>query len=250
MVRIMRSALFMEPRSIAFATLLSVMASPATAGAREEDGPPGQLAGIRLVYGVDDAPTLSHEAAPKDVIRRDIDDPSDHDRSSPVAGERPALRAGPHDRPFIAVLAAFPLVTYAAATGPRPSETLTLADRFATSQLIGGGYVMNPQFRFGVIGIFNEALTGLPPAADAWQFGGFVPIAIGTFIHLIIGGGPIIGYRSGGKNQSDVGALILTGASIPLRRGLALNIAAPTTALSMRRVTVSVGVAVGVAKVF
>jgi hypothetical protein len=67
---------------------------------------------------------------------------------------------------------------------------------------------------------------------------------------VIIGGGPIIGYRSGGKQQSDVGAVVLSGASIPLRKGLALNIVAPTTALFARRVAVSVGIAVGVAKVF
>jgi hypothetical protein len=67
---------------------------------------------------------------------------------------------------------------------------------------------------------------------------------------VIIGGGPIVGYRSGGTYQSDVGAVVLAGASIPLRKGLALNIVAPTTALLARRVTVSVGVAVGVAKVF
>jgi len=145
---------------------------------------------------------------------------------------------------------AVPLVTYAGATGAQPSEILTPADRFATSQLIGIGYVVNPRFRVGVMGIFNEALTGVPPAADAWQFGGIAPVAIGTFDHFIIGGGPIIGYRSGGKTRTDVGAVVLSGASIPLGRGLALNIAVPTTALFARRVTVSVGAAVGVSKVF
>ena len=145
---------------------------------------------------------------------------------------------------------AVPLATYAGATVSRSSEILTPADRFATSQLIGAGYVVNPRFRFGAMGIFNEVLTGLPPTADAWQFGGIAPIAIGTFEHVIIGGGPIIGYRSAGKRQSDIGAVVLSGASIPLRKGLALNVAAPITALFVRRVTVSVGVAVGVAKVF
>jgi hypothetical protein len=235
---------------LAFAALISVIAPTASAAAAEQDGPTTPLEGVRLLYTREDDLALGNDAAPNDVIRGDIGDPIDHDRSSAVAGNGPALTAGPHNRPFVAVLAAFPLVTYAAATGPRSSEVLTPADRFATSQLIGGGYVVNPRFRFGVIGIFNEALTGLPPAADAWQFGGVVPIAIGTFNHLIIGGGPIIGYRSGGKNQSDVGALVLSGTSIPLGRGLALNIATPTTALFRRRVTVSVGVAVGVAKVF
>ena len=170
--------------------------------------------------------------------------------STALTGEPAALRAGPHGRPFVTVIMAVPLVTYAGATGPHPSQTLTPADRFATSQLIGVGYVVNPKFRFGVMSIFNEALTGLPPTADAWQFGGIAPVAIGTFEHFIIGGGPIIGYRSGGTLQSDVGAVVLTGASIPIARGLALNIVAPVTALFARRVTVSVGVAVGLAKVF
>jgi hypothetical protein len=44
--------------------------------------------------------------------------------------------------------------------------------------------------------------------------------------------------------------VILTGASIPIRRGLALNLATPVTAMFARRVTASVGVAVGVSKVF
>jgi len=169
---------------------------------------------------------------------------------SNAAGQAPAPRAGPRGRPFLNFLGAIPLVTYAGASGPRDSEVLTPADRFAMSQLIGGGYVVNPRFRFGAMGIFNQVLTGLPPGAATWQFGGVAPVAIGTFEHVIIGGGPIIGYRSGGKRQSDFGAVVLSGASIHLRKALALNIVAPTTALFVRRVTVSVGVAVGIAKVF
>jgi hypothetical protein len=168
----------------------------------------------------------------------------------PPAETTAASRAGPRGRPFVAVLIAVPLVTYAGKFGSRPSEILTPDERFATSQLIGAGYVVNPRFRFGVMGIFNEVLTGLPPAADAWQFGGVAPIAIGTFEHFIIGAGPILGYRSGGKPQADIGAVVLSGASIPLARGLALNVAAPVTALFTHRMTASVGVAVGVAKVF
>jgi hypothetical protein len=76
------------------------------------------------------------------------------------------------------------------------------------------------------------------------------PVAIGTFDHFIIGGGPIIGYRSGGNVRSDVGMVILTGASIPIDRRLALNLVTPVTAMFARRVTASVGVAVGVSKVF
>jgi hypothetical protein len=250
MVRIMKAVRLPAPGSIAFATLLSVMAPTATAATPEQDDPPIQLDGVRLVYGANDVPPLWDNATQYDATRADGRDSIDCAPSSGSAGEPAALRDGPRNRPFLAVLAAVPIVTYAAATGPRGSEILTPGDRFATSQLVGVGYVVNPRFRFGVMGIFNEALTGLPPAADPWQFGGIAPIAIGTFDHLIIGGGPIIGYRSGGKHQSDVGAIVLSGASIPLRNGLALNIAAPITALFVRRVTVSVGIAVGVAKVF
>jgi len=164
--------------------------------------------------------------------------------------EAPRSRPGPRDRPFVTVLMAVPLVTYAGAKGPQPSQVLTPADRFATAQLIGAGYVVNPRFRMGVMGIFNEALTGVPPTADAWQFGGVAPVAIGTFGHFVIGGGPIFAYRSGGKTQSDVGAVVVSGASIPLGRGFALNVVAPLTAVLARRVTASAGVAVGVSKVF
>jgi hypothetical protein len=109
---------------------------------------------------------------------------------------------------------------------------------------------VNPRFRFGAIGTFNEAFTGLSPTASAWQLGGVVSIAIGTFDHFVIGGGPIIGYRSGGKYQSDAGVVVLSGASIPLRKGLALNIATPVSSIFVHRRTVSVAVAAGVAKVF
>lgn len=214
----MQAVRLRTPGSIAFVTLFSLTSPVATAGAAEQDGPPTQLDGIRLACGDDDSPALGDNA--------------------------------PRGRPFLALLGAIPLVTYAVATGPHGSELATPADRFATSQLIGAGYVVNPRFRFGVMGIFNEVLTGLPPAADAWQFGGVAPVAIGTFEHFIIGGGPIFGYRSGGQHQSDVGMVVLSGASIPVGRGLALNIVAPTTALFRRRDSVSVGVAIGVAKVF
>ena len=158
--------------------------------------------------------------------------------------------AGPRDRPFVTVLFAVPLVTFAGPVGPRGSETISPADRFAIAQLIGGGYVVNPRFRFGAIAIFNEAFTGLPPDAAAWQLGGVVPIAIGTFGQFVIGAGPSIGYRSAGKYQRDAGGVVLAGASIPVRKGLALNIATPVSAVFMHRRTVSVAVAVGVAKVF
>ena len=50
-----------------------------------------------------------------------------------------------------------------------------------------------PTLRFGVMGVFSEAFTGLPPGVEAWQFGGVAPIAIGTLGHFIIGGGPSLG---------------------------------------------------------
>jgi hypothetical protein len=236
----------MAPGSIAFAALLSLTAPAATAA--EVERPPTD--GICSCYGAEDAPLPCDTATPDDAMRENVHELTNCASSTASTGERSALRPGPRGRPFLAALAVVPLVTYAGATGPRGSQVLTPADRFAASQLIGVGYVVNPQFRFGVMGIFNEVLTGLPPAADAWQFAGIAPIAIGTFDHFMLGGGPIFGYRSGGKYQSDVGVVVLSGASIPLRKGLALNIVAPTTALFTRRVTVSVGVAVGVAKVF
>jgi hypothetical protein len=44
--------------------------------------------------------------------------------------------------------------------------------------------------------------------------------------------------------------VVLTGASIPVRKGLSVNIVTPVSALFMHRTTVSVGMAVGIAKVF
>jgi hypothetical protein len=77
-----------------------------------------------------------------------------------------------------------------------------------------------------VMGIFSGALTGLPPRSGAWQFGGLAPIAIGTFGRFVIGSGPLLGYRSGGRQQADAGMVVLSAASIPVRKGLSLNIVA------------------------
>jgi hypothetical protein len=155
---------------------------------------------------------------------------------------------GPRGRAFMTALFAVPLVTFAGPVGFRGSEVVSPAERLAITQIVGVGYVVNPRFRFGVMGIFNEVFTG--SASDAWQFGGVAPIAIGTFGHFVIGSGPLIGYRSAGRHQADAGVVVLSGALIPVRRGLSVNIVAPVTALFMHRRTVSVGVAAGVAKVF
>jgi hypothetical protein len=237
------------PALIAIAALLSVTVVAGTADASEQGEPPKTAERNGSLHN-EDVSQLTDGTAPCGATQTDLSGRVNDIPSTALTGERAAPRAGPRRRPFVAVLMAVPLVTHAGATGPYPSEVLTPADRFATSQLIGVGYVVNPRFRFGVMGIFNEALTGLPPTADAWQFGAIAPVAIGTFQHFIIGGGPIVGYRSGGKLQTDVGAVALAGASIPIARGLALNLAAPVTALFSRRATVSVGVAVGVSKVF
>ena len=245
----MSAALPIAPALIAIAALLSVTVVAGTADASEQGEPPKNAERYGSLHN-EDVSQLTCDPAPCEATQTDLSGRVNYIPSTALTGEPAAPREGPRGRPFVAVLMAVPLVTHAGATGPHPSEVLTPADRFATSQLIGVGYVVNPQFRFGVMGIFNEALTGLPPAADAWQFGGIAPVAIGTFQHFIIGGGPIVGYRSGGKLQTDVGVVALAGASIPIARGLALNLAAPVTALFARRVTVSVGVAVGVSKVF
>jgi hypothetical protein len=150
----------------------------------------------------------------------------------------------------VAALFAMPLVTFAGPLGSRGSEIVSPTERLAITQLIGAGYVVNPRVRFGVVGIFNEAFTGLPPGVDAWQFGGVAPVVIGTLGQFIIGGGPIISYRSGGRHRLDTGAVVLTGASIPLGSGFALNVVAPVSAVAAERATLSLGVAVGVAKVF
>jgi hypothetical protein len=164
--------------------------------------------------------------------------------------ETPTGSYGPRHRPFMALLAAVPMVTHAGQTTSQDSETFGPRDRFVVAQLVAVGYVVNPRFRFGLMGIFNEALTGLPPRADRWQFGGVAPVAIGTPGRFVIGGGPIFGYRAGGKYQANVGAVIVSGVSIPVRKGLSLNIVTPVSAQFTHRVTLSVGVAVGMAKVF
>jgi hypothetical protein len=158
--------------------------------------------------------------------------------------------SGPRDRVVAVAIIAAPLVTVLGPMGPRDSEVVWPAERFAMQELIGIGWVVHPKFRFLLLGLFGETLTGLPPGADTWQLGGIAPIAMGTFGHFVIGGGPIVAYRSGGKQQADAGAVLLPGVSLPLGRGFALNIVAPTSVLLMNRRAASLGVAVGVAKVF
>jgi hypothetical protein len=178
----MRPVRLIAAGSIGLAALLSV-AAPAVANAAIQQVQSARTQGSRVL---DDEEDRSHpcDAAAFDATQVDVRDPVDRQPSPPAARQPSAPRAGPRDRPFVAVLMAVPLVTYAGAAGSRGSEILTPADRFATSQLIGAGYVVNPKFRFGVMGIFNEVLTGQPPAVDAWQFGGIAPIAIGTFEHV------------------------------------------------------------------
>src|SRR4030095_12871536 len=91
---------------------------------------------------------------------------------------------GPRGRPFVAALFAVPLVTFAGPFGPRGSEIVSPAERFAIAQLVGGGYVVNPRFRFGVMGVFNEALTGLPTGAATSQLGGVGAVATVTRDHF------------------------------------------------------------------
>src|SRR5262245_10984025 len=111
MVRSMRSARVTGLGSIALATLLALVVPTTTCAATEQDEPPALS-----------APSTAGE-------------------------EQSAVRAGPRGRPFMNVLGAIPLVTYAGATGARGSEVLTPDDRFATAQLVGAGYVVNPRFR-------------------------------------------------------------------------------------------------------
>src|SRR5262245_49307218 len=191
-------------------------------------------------------PLVNAQGGPSSVlVTEDIDAPITQDPSNTSA-----RRPGPYGRPFLIVVGAVPVITYVGPRSPLPSQWLSPSDRFVTAQLIGGGYVVNPRFRYGLIGVFSEALTHLPTGADAWQLGGVAPVAIATPGRLIVGGGPIIAYRSGGTFQSDIGAVLLVGASVPVRKGIALNIVMPITGMFARRVTTSAAVAIGVAKIF
>ena len=208
------------------------------------------LAAVSLSASARAGDVLPMQSAFKDAMLepiRLVDGPASS--KAPLA-ETPRGVSGPRRRPFMAVLAAVPAVTYVGPTTSQSSETFGPGHRLVVAQLVAVGYVVNPRVRFGLIGIFNEALTGLRPGADRWQFGGVAPVAIRTPGRFVIGGGPIFGYRSGGKDQANVGAVIVSGVSVPVRKGVSLNIVAPVTAQFTHRVTVAVGVAAGIAKVF
>jgi hypothetical protein len=141
------------PALIAIAALLSVTVVAGTADAGEQGEPP-KTAERRSLHA-EDVSQLTHGTAPCGATQTDLSGRVNDIPSTALTGEGAAPRAGPRRRPFVAVLMAVPLVTYAGATVPYRSEVLTPADRFATSQLLGVGYVVNPRFRFGVMGIFN-----------------------------------------------------------------------------------------------
>ena len=168
---------------------------------------------------------------------------------SPPSSARQAPK-GPNGRPFVTVLGGIPIVTYVAANGPRPAQYLSVSDRLSLTQMIGVGYVVNPQVRFGVIGIFSHALTNRPNGAPAWQLGGVAPVGVRTFPRFFVGGGPVFAYRSGGRYQSDVGAVVLSGATFHLENRFAVNLAMPVSGVFRHRRTASLTVAAGLTKVF
>ena len=74
--------------------------------------------------------------------------------------------AGPRNEPFVIVLGVVPIATYAAAAGPQSSQMFYPADRFATTQIVGGGCVVNPRFRFGANAIpCTPGVSGIVPAS-------------------------------------------------------------------------------------
>src|SRR5262245_27103143 len=133
-----------------------IMAITAASGGRAVAQPGGSH---QLVIGQADSPTL--------LLTANADASITQHRSTGST-----RKPGPYGRPFLVVLGAVPVITYVGRLSPRPSQWLSPSDRFVTAQLVGGGRVVNPRFRFGLIGVFSEALTGLPADADAWQLGG------------------------------------------------------------------------------
>src|SRR5262245_52256197 len=115
----MRAARVMAMGSIAFATLFSVTAPAATVGAAGQDGPPTQLDEVRFVCGANERPALGDNPAPRDAMLDEERDRVDDAPSTAATGSTTAPRLGPRGRPFLAVLGAIPLVTYAAAKGSR-----------------------------------------------------------------------------------------------------------------------------------
>ena len=149
----------------------------------------------------------------------------------------------------MAALFAVPLVTFAGPVGPRGSEIVSPTDRFAITQLIGGGYVVNPRFRFGMMGIFNEAFTGLSPRADAWQFGGVAPMAIGTLGTSSSAAVPSLAIA---RRQAPSGCRCdrAVGSVDPSQKRPRAQHRRTCVCAVEDRTTASVGVAAGVAKVF
>jgi hypothetical protein len=129
----------MAPGSIGVAVLLSVTALAVTAGATEQAGLPTGPDGCRLLLDQDDDTQLRDNATPHKAKEGDVSDPVHCEGSATPVGGPAAPRAGPRGRPFVAALVAVPLLTYAGVKGPRGSEVVTPADRFATSSSLGSG---------------------------------------------------------------------------------------------------------------
>src|SRR5262245_21077190 len=98
MVRTMRLVRLAAPESIAFATLLSMVAPAATLAAAGQAGPLTSLDECRGSDGVDVTPPVCDDTRPHEGARADGRDTGIRWPST-AAGETAPLRAGPRGRP-------------------------------------------------------------------------------------------------------------------------------------------------------
>src|SRR5262245_51009743 len=159
------------------------------------------------------------------------------------------VEPAPRIRHFVTAMVTVPMVTYAGAAGSQQARVTTVADRLVTAEILGTGFVLSPRARVGLVTMFSQ-WHDPPPNIPTWQLGAVAPVVIRTFPRFFAGGGPIIAYRSGGRNRADVGVLLLTGATFRLGHGFAVNATAPISSVFAHRVVVAGGVGMGIGKVW
>lgn len=113
--------------------------------------------------------------------------------------------------------------TYFGSTRTAPSLNVTPADRVITFEQIGVGYFLYPELRATLTAQFGETWTGLPDGASHYTLGCLIPWLAWVHRGFFAGAGPMLAWRSGGKDQFDVGLFLAGGYVHALGRGFAIG---------------------------
>lgn len=111
------------------------------------------------------------------------------------------------------------LYTYLGPTQTDTEKHFNPTNRLILLQQLGAGYWVLPNLRLQFTLQFIETVTGLPSGASPFTFFGFIPWAVYTNGPFFAGAGAMIGVRSYGEWEPDLGIFLGTGAGFPIGGG-------------------------------